>query len=163
MQCNAPIDPVRLIIHYLHEVQRTGISRTRYVQRFTPVSASGSASLAGLRSLAEKLIPQAFEDLSPNPCTYKVQIKIRSHNTVQRSDAIEEVLQFVPRKHVIQLEEPDLVILVEIFKNTCGLSVVPEYYNLQKFNPSQILASGKEGKCGTEGMQITREDVVQDI
>jgi len=139
IRCNPPVDPVQLVLSYLHQVQVSRTSRTRYVQRFTPISASGVASLAGLRDVAEKVIPDGFALWSQGPCTYKIEINFRNHNALDKQKAIDEILIHVPPGNKIQLDNPQLVIIAEIFKNVCGLSVVPEFYPLQKFNPTKII------------------------
>lgn len=54
---------------------------------------------------------------------YKIEIKLRNHNVLDRQEVIDEVLKYVPPNHIIRLDNPQIVILVEIFKviNYCSV------------------------------------------
>ena len=47
---------------------------------------------------------------------YKIELRIRNHNTVKRMALIEELAKSVPEEFVVDLENPELFILVEVFK-----------------------------------------------
>jgi len=81
--------------------------------------------------MAAALIPEGFARLAPEPTKvspataisalsdslqYKIEIKLRNHNVIDRQEAIDEVLKYVPTQHKIDLEQPETVILLEIFK-----------------------------------------------
>jgi tRNA(Ser,Leu) C12 N-acetylase TAN1 len=46
--------------------------------------------------------------------------------------------------HSVNLDNPQLVVIVEIFKSACGLSVVQDYYQLSKYNVQQQQKKFKE-------------------
>lgn len=46
------------------------------------------------------------------------------------------------------LSHPKLVVLVELIKGVCCLSVLPEYFELSKYNLIEIVAPPKEAKPG---------------
>ncbi|KZS94182.1 hypothetical protein SISNIDRAFT_485104 [Sistotremastrum niveocremeum HHB9708] len=143
IQCSPTVDPVKLVLHHLEEVERTGITRTRHVQRFAPASGTCQASLGEFKILASKIIPTAFVNVSPNPCNYKIEIKIRAHKKIQRQEAIDEVVKCVPPGYGVSLDNPDIVVLLEIFKGVCTLAVVPDYMRFKTFSPLQIIEARK--------------------
>jgi len=51
---------------------------------------------------------------------------------------IQHVAQCVPEGHTVDLDNPRIFILVEVFKSICGISIVEDYYRLQKFNVMEI-------------------------
>lgn len=54
-----------------------------------------------------------------NPLTlfkYKIELRIRNHNTLKRDTLIPELAKSVPEGHTVSLDNPELFILVEIFK-----------------------------------------------
>jgi len=63
---------------------------------------------------------------------------MRNHNTVTRDDVIKSIAKCVPDGHKVDLTDPQLFILVEIFKSVCGMSVVRDYYRLKKFNVLEV-------------------------
>jgi len=139
MQCNEPVDPVALVMHYLAEVERTRVIRTKYTQRLIPVSAVAPATMNGLDALAARIVPRRFAAMATAATSYKVEMKIRNHNVLEKQAAIDQVVKSVPTGHFVDLEQPNLVILVEIFKNVCGISVVADYRRYQKFSPIQVV------------------------
>jgi tRNA acetyltransferase TAN1 len=91
-----------------------------------------------------------------NRLQYKIELRIRNHTTLSRLALIEAIAQCVPEGHTVDLEDPELFIIVEVFKvsslqtvslmsklhlflqSICGVSVVRDYYKLQKFNVVEI-------------------------
>lgn len=47
---------------------------------------------------------------------YKIELRIRNHNTLTRDTLIQELANCVPDGHTVSLNDPELFILVEIFK-----------------------------------------------
>ena len=66
MVTRPPIDPVRLVQEICLDTLK-GDKRTRWAQRFTPVQSTCYASLADLRTMAEKVLGPIFhaENVSP--------------------------------------------------------------------------------------------------
>ena len=46
--------------------------------------------------------------------------------------------------HKVNLNEPDLTVLVQVMKNTCALSIVGKYKSLGKFNLRELAKAGDE-------------------
>jgi len=136
-------------VHIQH-VEQTRTCLTRFVERFLPVSRTCYASLDDLSLTAASYIPDSFTRLASKSLKYKIEIKLRNHNVIDRQKAIDEVLQYVPPQHKIDLEHPQVVILLEIFKNVCGMSVLPNFYHYHRYSPSRIAEAGKtETDCST--------------
>ena len=106
----------------------------RFTQRLTPVSASCIANISEIKSLCTRLLQPVLEE-DKDKCykvrslhlqslsadirsmlQYKIELRIRNHNTVQRMALIEELAKCMPEKHTVDLENPEVFILVEIFK-----------------------------------------------
>lgn len=54
---------------------------------------------------------------------YKIEIRLRNHNTVSRDDAIKTIAECIPGDHKVDLSNPELFILVELFKVSIVLKV----------------------------------------
>ncbi|KAH9945335.1 uncharacterized protein BXZ73DRAFT_96321 [Epithele typhae] len=152
ISCKSPVDPVMLVATLVQDVLDTGVTNTRFSQRLTPVSASCAANIPEIQSLCTRIVKAA---LSPEPSdkkfTYKIELRIRNHNTLKRDTLIPEIAKCVPEGHTVSLGSPELFILVEIFKSVCGVSVVKDYYKLQKFNIMEIANAKNLGDEGAEG------------
>ena len=47
---------------------------------------------------------------------YKIDIRMRNHNTLSRDDAIKALAACVPSQHKVDLENAELFILAQIYK-----------------------------------------------
>ncbi|EPQ52634.1 hypothetical protein GLOTRDRAFT_79752 [Gloeophyllum trabeum ATCC 11539] len=151
ISCKPPVDPIALVIKYVQDVVETGITRTKYTQRLTPVSGSCVANLPEICGLFKKVILPFFLDAGDKKYRYKIELRIRNHHTVSRDPLLAELAALVPEGHKVDLKSPEVFILVELFKSVCGMSVVKDYYRLQKFNVMEIANTKQEGADFTEG------------
>jgi len=148
ISCKPPVDPVRLVTALVHNIQESGVTQSKYVHRLVPVSASCLANIPEIQSLCRRLLKLAFEDRDPSHTfRYKIDARVRNHTTLSRLMIIQEIAKCVPEKHTVDLEDPELFILVEVFKSVCGISVVKDYYRLKKFNILEI-ANERNGERG---------------
>ena len=58
----------------------------------------------------------------------------RFSHTIDRKMTIDLLADMVGSKHRVSLDEPDLVIMVQLFMNLCGVSVLPHYQKYKKYN-----------------------------
>ncbi|CAL1716388.1 unnamed protein product [Somion occarium] len=148
ISCKPPVDPVRLVVKYVGNVMETGISRTRYTQRLTPVAATCPTNLPEIQSLCTRLLAPILAEYGDKTFTYKIELRMRNHSSLSRPDIIQTLAKCVPETHKVRLENPEVFILVEIFKSVCGISIVKDYYRMQKFNVMEIVNSKSEGREG---------------
>jgi len=80
--------------------------------------------------------------------------------TLSKPTLIHEIARCVPEGHTVDLNNPEVFVLVEVFKNVCGVSVVNDYYQLQKFNVMELAnAKGSRWKFQAgEGRVRDKED-----
>ena len=118
--------------------------------RLVPVTGSCVANLPEIRSLCQRTLKKWAED---NPVAedepskkhrYKIELRIRNHNTVPRMDLIQAVAGCVPESFQVDLHDPDVFILIEVFKAVCGMSIVRDYYRMQKYNVMELAQQSKE-------------------
>ncbi|KAF8655065.1 hypothetical protein AX16_003266 [Volvariella volvacea WC 439] len=138
ISCKPPVDPVKLVTHHVKNVQRTGVSRTRYTQRLVPVSGSCVTNLPEIQALCESVFKLYFSQHEGKSFKYKIELRIRNHTTLTRQVLIQHVARCMPQEHTVDLQNPDIFVLVEVFKSVCGVSIVEDYYKLQKFNVMEI-------------------------
>ncbi len=151
-----PFDPYLLTYTLLEEVESTGVARSRFVQRLTPVSTTCPANATALADLARTVLPGFFGTNESEGRTFKIDPRIRSHSQLKRNDVIQTIAANIPtadpeseggerrRIHNANLTEPDLWIVVEVVKNAAAISVVRDYNRFKKLN-LQSLAQTNEG------------------
>ncbi|KAI0078791.1 hypothetical protein K474DRAFT_1659968 [Panus rudis PR-1116 ss-1] len=167
ISCKEPVDPVRLVMKLVNDVMETGVSQTRTAQRLTPVSACCPPNLPEIQSLCTRLLAPILEEYKDKAFTYKIELRLRNHTNLKRPDIVQTLAKCVPDNHKVDLDNPEVFILVEIFKSVCGISIVKDYYRLQKFNLMEIANSRKgeleaqqaeEGRVGEKKAEEHKED-----
>ncbi|KAG2067483.1 hypothetical protein BDR04DRAFT_1105010 [Suillus decipiens] len=149
ISCKPPVDPVKLVMQHVDNVQKTGITRTKYTHRLTPVSGTCVANLPELHSLCRRTVTaycaqENTDSGSPRARKYKVELRVRNHNTLTRMEIIQEVAKCMPPNYTVDLDNPDVFVLVEVFKSTFGMSIVENYYRFQKFNVMELANAHNE-------------------
>ncbi|KAH9902885.1 hypothetical protein C8Q73DRAFT_672127 [Cubamyces lactineus] len=156
ISCKPPVDPVKLVTTHIENVMKTGVTQTRFSQRMTPVSGSCVANVSEIQSLCSRIVKAALAAEPDKKFTYKIELRMRNHNTLTRDKLIPELAKCVPEGHTVSLDNPELFILVEVFKSVCGISVVKDYYKLQKFNAMEIANAKNLRDEGAEGRVVDK-------
>lgn len=146
----APIDPVEMVHTICRDALQTGKSNTRCVKRMTPITKTGKASVEGLEELAKEILAPHFHIGDGQSRTFKIQVTKRNHDkTLSRDVVINRIASLVGEPHKVDLGNPDLTIIVEVYKFHCGMSVVgADFEELKRFNLTEICSpsGGKEEK-----------------
>ncbi|KAF5372786.1 hypothetical protein D9615_010112 [Tricholomella constricta] len=150
ISCKPPIDPVKLVVRLVKDVEATGVVRSRCIYRMVPVSGSCGANLPEIEALCRTILEPFFSQHPDKKFKYKVELRLRNHSVISRPVLINHIAQCVPEGHTVELTNPEMFILVEVFKSVCGISVVEDYYALQKFNMTEIANAKKSGDMSTE-------------
>ncbi|KAF8150070.1 hypothetical protein B0H34DRAFT_174260 [Crassisporium funariophilum] len=158
ISCKPPVDPVELVVKYIESVEATGITRTRYTHRLVPVSGTCVANLPEVQNLCKNVFKDFFDRHEGQQFKYKIELRIRNHTTIPRSTLIEHVAQCVPEGHVVDLENPQVFILMEVFKSICGVSIVQDYYRLHKFNVMGIAHGKKNSQEDSDSRVLQSND-----
>ncbi|KIJ66949.1 hypothetical protein HYDPIDRAFT_85887 [Hydnomerulius pinastri MD-312] len=156
ISCKSPVDPVKLIATHAENVQKTGVTRTKYTHRLIPVSGSCVANLPEIHSLCRRTFAPFFaedeESDPPKAHKYKIELRTRNHNTLNRMEVIQEVAKCMPERYTVDLDNPEVFILIEVFKSVCGVSILRDYYRLQKFNVMMLSNEKNEVKTFRSGV-----------
>ncbi|KAI0045867.1 hypothetical protein FA95DRAFT_1607386 [Auriscalpium vulgare] len=150
--CKAPVDPVRLVLKHIENVRDTGVTHTRYTLRLTPVVNTCVANAPEIKSLFQRVLKSFTSEDAEPAYRYKIELRMRNHNTLSRQAVIDTIVECMPTEYTVDLEHAQVFVLVEVFKSVCGISIVKDYYELQKFNVMELanLKNG-EGKFAEGG------------
>ncbi|KAJ7227361.1 hypothetical protein GGX14DRAFT_629628 [Mycena pura] len=154
ISCKPPVDPVKLVATHVQNVQATGLTHTRHSLRFSPVAATCVTNLPEIEALCRTVLKPFFAEEVGQKFTYKIELKIRNHTTLNRSVLIESIAKCVPEGHSVDLENPEVFIIVEVFKSVCGMSVVRDYYKLKKFNVAELAGTKTSERAATSISRI---------
>ncbi|KAF9914593.1 THUMP domain-containing protein 1 [Lobosporangium transversale] len=134
------IEPSSLCHYVLSELQKSGTKRTRYCQRFIPVEETSYANMDDIKVMMERVLKPYFHAEDQQPTTFKVLPKVRHNDKVDREVLVKTLASAAGRnqKHAVSLNDPTFVILAEVIKSICFLSVVKDYDRLKKYNIQTI-------------------------
>ncbi|TGJ83997.1 hypothetical protein E0Z10_g4786 [Xylaria hypoxylon] len=137
MRTRAPVDPLVLVREICNDAavaKDKSLWRSRFINKLTPITLTGKATEKGLEDVAMKVLSDHFrladaeteekDDSEGNACSYAIRPTIRAHTTLKRGDVIEKVADMISKRHKVDLNNPDKVIVVEIFQTFLGMSVV---------------------------------------
>ena len=71
---------------------------------------------------------------------YKIELRLRNHNTLKRDKLIPEIAKCVPEGHTVSLDNPELFILVEIFKVSNRPAIVQGLHSTWLYRVSAVSA-----------------------
>ena len=109
LQLYTPTGPC--IRHLLSERRRDSAFVPARFQ--TILRSPGSISNISRRWLTDTI---RFSAWPPLITQYKVEARIRNHTTLDRQTILREIAKYVPERHKVDLIDPEVFILVEVFK-----------------------------------------------
>ncbi|KAG4304345.1 hypothetical protein PORY_002320 [Pneumocystis oryctolagi] len=138
-----PIDPVEIVRDLCEKIQLNQVKRIRWCQRLTPVTLTACATLPDLQKLAQKVLKPHFhkgcsESLKER---FAIHPNLRNHTKMIRDDIIKTVASVVGSQHKVDLKNYDFLIIVEVFKGICGMSVIRDFEKYKKLNIASIMES----------------------
>ncbi|WPG97963.1 Hypothetical protein R9X50_00074600 [Acrodontium crateriforme] len=155
----APVEPVSFVKRICEDAMRDpGRKRTRFAQRLSPMTLMGRPTTEGLERVAKEVLAPHFhqEPFQSKKAGHKRTVKaegfivmpseqfairptLRNHNILTRDSIIKQVASLVGPGHKVDLKEYDLLIVVEVYQNICGVSVVDNNFErLKRYNVAEI-------------------------
>ncbi|RMX78562.1 hypothetical protein D0869_08993, partial [Hortaea werneckii] len=137
----APVEPVSFVQRICQDaVDKKLRRRTKTVKRLSPMSLMGRASAEGLESVAKQVLAPHFHKQPFESRKFAIRPTLRNHSILSRDSIIKQVASIVGPGHVVDLKNYDLLIVVEVYQNICGVSVVNnDFEKLKRFNIAEIV------------------------
>lgn len=86
-------------------------------------------------------------------------LRRRNNSNVLREELIEDIASYIKLRnplHRADMKQPELVIIVEVIRNICCMSVVPKYFHYRKYNLLEV-AKSKDSACQKESISVSLE------
>ncbi|KAI0154081.1 hypothetical protein BJ166DRAFT_534490 [Pestalotiopsis sp. NC0098] len=148
-----PVEP-REVVRRICEDAKLATNRaqrkSRFINRFTPITLMGRATENGVQETARSVLAEHFQlagvDQQPTEeqdqgqgTSYAIRYTSRAHNVLKRDDVIKQIAGMIGPRHKVNLSAPDKVILVEVFQTFCGMSVVDgDFEALKRYNLNEL-------------------------
>ncbi|KAF7681561.1 hypothetical protein GT037_000537 [Alternaria burnsii] len=153
----SPIEPVTFVHKICQDIANGAQPKNlRYVKRLTPITATDKATPQGLEAVAKEVLAPHFHGagqvgkkmMQPRRAKifanarwpkFAIRPSIRNNKEFLRDGVINTIAAAVGPGHKVDLKNYDLLILVEIYKNILGMSVVgPDFEKLKRFNIEEL-------------------------
>lgn len=131
----------------------------RFIKRLTPIPLISKSTPTSLLTTARTVLSAAGLTSPPPPtitnATFAIRPTIRDHHILSRPQIIETVAPLVGEGWTVDLGKPGMVIVVEVWRNVCGVVVLEGegWMRLGRFNLAE-LGKGEEVGDGREGQEV---------
>ena len=136
IKTSSQLIPSQFVTKILTDSMENGIKKTRYCQRLIPIDATCYANINDLKKTFEAFVEQYFPS-SGDSKTYCLCIESRFNSSLHKEAIIKELTFMVPSIYKVSFDNSQLTIVIQIFKNICGISVLEDYHKFKKFNIQQ--------------------------
>jgi tRNA(Ser,Leu) C12 N-acetylase TAN1 len=167
----APLCVLKAIWDYVDELGKDKEAikafylKHKHCHRFIPLEVICRAVESEILSAVKTMIGQHLS--ASKPTTFSVVCDVRSCTSVQKMDLIKKVAELVDSAHTVQLQMPQTVILIQVVKAACGISILsgaPRFMRSQKstFNlmihAHELMSAGDQagGRLAGGATAITR-------
>ncbi|EAL61484.1 hypothetical protein DDB_G0291908 [Dictyostelium discoideum AX4] len=129
---NSNIDPISLTSRIFKDCETSKTLKTKEISRLIPISKF--IHLSNMMEEIKILIDKYFCDPIEKIIKYKIEFKSRNNEKINKMEYIQEIAKLINPNHKVDLNNPELTIIIEIIKFYCGVSIVSNYNECKRFN-----------------------------
>ncbi|KAI4126568.1 MAG: hypothetical protein LQ338_003686 [Usnochroma carphineum] len=140
-----PVEPVSFVHRICEDTfNNKSLKRTRFVKRLTPMTRMGKANEKSLEEVAKAVLEPVFHGAGGRMWKitrrqFAIRPTTRNHHTMKRDDIIKRVADLVGKPHTVDLTHFDYLVLIDVYRNTLGMSVVSsDFEKLKRYNLAEI-------------------------
>ncbi|KAK6541192.1 hypothetical protein TWF694_008561 [Orbilia ellipsospora] len=151
----APVDPTELIYAIFKDTEISKKRLTKFTNRLTPISKTCKANYESIEEIAKEVLEPHFHS-GQKDVKFAIRPNLRDNNVLNRDDIIQTVAKVVGPNHKVDLKNYDLLIMVEVLRNICGVSVVRDFEHYKRFNLA-IALDESEARTGEKACGVAPE------
>ncbi|ETI44789.1 hypothetical protein F442_10440 [Phytophthora nicotianae P10297] len=142
------VSPTALLSKIFEEVESSKDFASRFIQRMIPLEKVGYSSVEAIKELAAPMIKAHLEAFKAErkaagkdeDFEFAVDFKRRNCTNLNSMDVINALVELVGEdKTKVNLTTPRSVLMVEVFRNTCGFSILTDFHRFKKYNVRSII------------------------
>jgi tRNA acetyltransferase TAN1 len=139
-------DPIQMVRSIHSDLQNgsKNIPSSRFVTRMIPIQATCFSSIEEIRATTQALIAKY---LPPTTKSFAIATKRRICENVRREQIIDTIAKLVVESNPnckVDLENPEMTIVVEVCKTLCGISIIRQCHEFHNFNVETIRENARE-------------------
>ncbi|KAK1943912.1 THUMP domain-containing protein 1 [Phytophthora citrophthora] len=145
---DANVSPTALMSKIFEEVESSKDFASRFIQRMIPLEKVGYSSVDAIKELAAPMIKahvEAFKEEQKaagkdEDFEFAVEFKRRNCTNLNSMEVINALVELVgDEKTKVNLTTPHSVLMVEVFRNTCGFSILTDFHRYKKYNVRSVI------------------------
>jgi len=149
------VSPTALMVKIFEEVESSKSFASRFIQRMIPLEKVGYSSAEAIKEMAAPMIKahmEAFREEqkaagTDEPFEFAVDFKRRNCTNLNSMDVINALVELVgDDKTKVNLTTPHSVLMVEVFRNTCGFSILTDFHRFYKYNVRSVIEPPVSGQ-----------------
>ncbi|KAL8808761.1 MAG: hypothetical protein Q9200_004046 [Gallowayella weberi] len=135
-----PVEPVSFVHRICSDAMNKATARrTRHLKRLTPMTRMGKAAEKSLEEVAKVVLAPVFHRDGVSAQKFAIRTTIRNNHAMKRDDIIKRVAGLVGEPHTVDLKKYDQLVLVDVYRNILGMSIVgSDFEKLKRFNVTEI-------------------------
>lgn len=151
-------DPLALVTKVLEGIRDSRKQVTRHLIRMLPVQATCKAYEQNVRPAVQTLVDEFVAARKSETTKYQVLFKARMNQNLFKEDALKVVQDIVKDKGFKpDLKSPDVCFVFEVLKSNCCISILPNYFELKKYNLIELAQAAKPTEKLAEPAEATEE------
>eukprot|EP01117_Protostelium_nocturnum_P018764 TRINITY_DN7914_c0_g1_i1.p1 TRINITY_DN7914_c0_g1~~TRINITY_DN7914_c0_g1_i1.p1 ORF type:complete len:321 (-),score=134.76 TRINITY_DN7914_c0_g1_i1:2-919(-) len=128
------IDPVHFVSEIFKDIEATQILKTRFVSKFIPIQKTQNATEENVLEIIRQLATPIFNQEGQPGKKYSVAYNRRNNTGMDKEYIVSKIGTLIHMKNYVDLTNPDWVIVVEIAKTNCFITITNQWKELHKFN-----------------------------
>ncbi|WRT68515.1 uncharacterized protein IL334_005491 [Kwoniella shivajii] len=144
-----PLSPHRLVRHILEQAESSARSHLKWCKRIIPIIGTSGATIKQLSEMTATVVKDQFHTEDDRALKFAIDTNTRQSDRLDRMDMIHTVageITKLDKGHSVDLKNPDKTVLLELYKNTIGLTVVEDYERFKKYNPGAVASSAAQSQ-----------------
>ena len=139
------ISPKEIVNYIINEVINTKKSLSKCISKFYPVEICTKYNKENFIEKVEKLTKTYFKNDIDNIKTWKIEIRVRNNNSVNKKEIMNIILNKINKdKYKVDYKHPELTFLVEISWNLMCLSVLEKFSEYKSYNIQSLAKTDEE-------------------
>ena len=139
------ISPKEIVNYIINEVINTKKSLSKCISKFYPVEICTKYNKENFIEKVEKLTKIYFKNDIDNIKTWKIEIRVRNNNSVNKKEIMNIILNKINKdKYKVDYKHPELTFLVEISWNLMCLSVLEKFSEYKSYNIQSLAKTEEE-------------------
>jgi tRNA acetyltransferase TAN1 len=156
-------NPVNFALGILNDIRTSGEQRTRFLLRLIPIEQTCKAYEDNVKEAMQKIALKHFKEKTAK--SYAILFKSRCNQDFSKETAIKiigNVIKDINPNAKVEYKTPDLVIMVEVMKSNCCLSILPDYYGYKKYNLIELATAPQiQKKSSDEDQNVKKDNIIQ--